>query len=83
VGVGSAREHILGTYGEPHETVFEYGDTTLIYRGEEAAVAFRIGADVAYMIIVFPAKYDYFELRDATRAALESPRESPEEPGKD
>jgi len=75
VTMSPTRKDITEAYGEPDETIFEYGDTVLIYRGEKTALAFRLSADVGRMVLVFPAEYDYIEYRDAM---MPQPREAGE-----
>lgn len=65
VRMSPTRKDSTDAYGEPDETIFEYGDTVLIYRGEKTALAFRLSGDLGRMVLVFPAEYDYIEYRDA------------------
>ena len=65
VRMSPTRKDITDAYGAPDETIFEYGDTVLIYRGEKTALAFRLSGDLGRMVLVFPAEYDYIEYRDA------------------
>lgn len=65
VRMSPTRKNITDAYGEPDETIFEYGDTVLIYRGKETALAFRMSDDIGRMVLVFPAEYDYIEYREA------------------
>jgi|GEM_PF-2793046 len=65
VAMSPTRKSLTDAYGEPDETIYEYGDTVLIYRGENTALAFRMSGDIGRMVLVFPAEYDYIEYREA------------------
>jgi len=65
IHVGSSRAEVEAAYGPPDETVFEYGDTVLIYRGKQAALALRLAGDTVRIAQLFPADCDYLEFREA------------------
>lgn len=70
LGLGSTKADLLAAYGETKDISFESGDTTLIYRGKDAAVAFRLTLGVVRTVTVFPPDYDYLQFLEDTTAVL-------------
>jgi hypothetical protein len=70
LGIGSAKADLIAAYGETKDMAFESGDTTLIYRGKDAAVAFRLTLGVVRSVTVFPPDYDYLQFLEDTAAVL-------------
>jgi len=79
LGLGSTKEEIIAAYGETKDISFESGDTTLIYRGKNTAVAFRLTLGVVRTVTVFPPDYDYLQFLQDTTALLSGKPLAPRE----